>query len=51
MPKFLSTGIATSWRHVVGLQDPPKKTSYFGMPSETDGQSIFSQDRIFDVTN
>jgi hypothetical protein len=37
MPKFFNMGIATSWRHVVGLQDPPRKTSYFGMPSERDG--------------
>lgn len=27
MPSFLSSGMATSARHVVGLQEPPRKTS------------------------
>lgn len=33
MPKFFSVGMATSARHVVGLHEPPRKTSGPVLPS------------------
>lgn len=34
MPSLSNSGIATSARHVVGLQEPPRNTSTFGSSLE-----------------